>query len=105
MNKKFVELMDFVQKAINECNCHIEYGFYPEYNQISVVVFKWDKIAEFNEFHAEGDYLEESSRLCENIKDNFGDFVKDVECHVPTRSELLGFGGFEHREVIISFEE
>ena len=104
MNKNNVKIANFVEKASKSCNCLVNYDVIPEENGIFVRVFKWDKIAEFNEDREEGDYIKESSELAEKIRNEFGDIV-DVELTVPNHCNLLCYGGFKHKEINIIFNE
>ena len=88
MNKNNVKIANFVEKASKSCNCLVNYDVIPEENGIFVRVFKWDKIAEFNEDREEGDYIKESSELA-----------------VPNHCNLLCYGGFKHKEINIIFNE
>ncbi|MBR0369683.1 MAG: hypothetical protein IJH63_03025 [Methanobrevibacter sp.] len=105
MNEKYVKVSKFVEKSAKSCNCLVDFDVLPEYNGIFVRVFRWDEFAEFNEDREEGDYIKESTELFENIKNNFGDIVEDVELAVPNRCSLLCYGGFEHREINITIGE
>lgn len=105
MTENIVKIENFVEESANSCNCLVDYDVVSEDNAIFVRVFKWDKIAEFNEYRKEGDYIKESSEIFENIKNKFGDIVKDVELTAPHRRNLLTYGGFEHKMINILINE
>ena len=101
MNKNFVKIMDCIEEVVKTCKCYVEYGFVPNTNIITVMVFKNDGESEFNVNREYSNYILEAYHLLAEITNKCNPFIKDVRYYEPSELEKLCNGGFQYRGIFI----
>lgn len=101
MNTNFVKIMDNIESIVKSCKCYVEYGFVPKTEVITVMVFKNDGKAEFNENREYENYILEAYHLFAEIINQCNALCKDIRYYTPSDLEKYCNGGFEYRGIYI----